>query len=618
MNFKILITYILLLFSLISFSQDVNSDSRLALQYYRDHEYEKALVLYKKLYSTTESQHYLSYYVQCMINLEQFDIAEKELKKKIKKDKFTLIYYVELGGVYKAQGLKDKSNQQYETAIKKLQPQHQMISSLANAFIYKREYQWAEKTYLKGRKIMGGTYPFSYELANVYLYLRDYDKMINEYLSLLDINRSYLESVQSRLQSAVYMSKDESLNEILKKNLIQRIQKKSSSEVFQELLIWVYIQEKDFASAYIQSKALDKRYKEDGERLLYLGELASDNKDFKSSADCYNYIISLGNDKIYYSLAKSELSEAMFKKVSELTPTKEESLKLEILFTETIQELGKNKSTFKTILNLAKVKAFYLDNYTESIDILEDAIKMPGIKKNLISDAKLTLGDIYLLKQEDWNATIYYAQVEQDNRNNPIGHEARFRKAKLAYYTGNFQWAQAQLNVLKAATSKLISNDAFILSSLISSNLKDDSLGNALKLYSHADFLVYAKKDSIAFDVLDSLQHKYATNAIIDEVLFMKGDIEYRKGNYQASLDYYYQVSTNYSFDILADDALFKQAEIQLYILKDKEKAMELYKQIILSHPDSYYSTEARKQFRELRGDFEDKDNKEDSDFFNP
>lgn len=538
-----------------------------------------------------------------MIELKRFEEIEKELKKNIKKDKNNLAYYVDLGSVYKAQGLEDKSNQQYETAIKKLKPQNNIIRNLANAFIYKQEYEWAEKTYLKGRKLLNGTYTFNYELANIYLYLHDYDKMINEYLSLLEINRSYLNSVQSRLQSAVYMAKDENLNEVLKKNLILKIQKNPRNNVFQELLIWLYIQEKDFYSAFIQSKALDKRNKEDGERLYILGKLAAENKDYKTSTDCFNYIIDLGSNKVFYSFAKTELSEVMFQMISETTPTDAEVIKLENLFNETIDELGRNKNSFKTIVNLAKLEAFYKNDYTKAINILEDAIKISGIKPNLISKAKLSLGDIYLLKQEDWNATIYYAQVEQDNRNNPIGHEARFKKAKLAYYTGDFVWAQAQLNILKAATSKLISNDAFKLSSLISINLEADSTGKALKLFSRADFLVYAKNDSLAMQTLDSIQELYPSNAIIDELLFMKGDIEYRKENYQKSLEYYAQVSDNYAFDILADDALYKQAEIQYYILKDKEKAMALYKQIILEHPDSYYSTEARKKFRELRGD---------------
>jgi tetratricopeptide (TPR) repeat protein len=594
---------ILLTFSLLSKAQDISTNNKLALEYYRNHDFEKALVLYKQLFTQTNSQHYLTYYVQCMIELKEFEAAEKDLKKRIKQNKYALNYYVELGSIYKAQGLEDKANEQYELATKKLQGQQNVISSLANAFIYKREYEWAEKTYLKGRKLMKGTYPFNYELANIYFYQRDYDKMITEYLSLLDINQSYLSSVQNRLQSIIYNDKDGVINNILKKNLISKIQKNSKNDVYQELLIWLYTQENDFHNASIQSKALDKRYKGEGERLLILGNLSAKNKDFKTSEECYNYIISLGEKGIYYTNAKSELTEIMFQMFLESHPTNEKIDKLDLLFTETLNELGKTSLTYNTIINSAKLKAFYKNDYTSSINILENAIKMSGIKPAQIAEAKLTLGDIYLLKQEDWNATIYYAQVEQDFKTNPIGHEARFKKAKLAYFTGNFRWAQAQLNVLKAATSKLIANDAFQLSSLISANLENDSTGNALKLYSRADFLVYAKNDSLAFLTLDSIQELYPSNSLIDEVLFMKGDIEYREGNFEKSLEFYSKVSENYAFDILADNALFKQAEINLYKLQDKEAAMEFFKRIMIEYPDSYYSTEAREKYRELRGD---------------
>jgi hypothetical protein len=50
--------------------------------------------------------------------------------------------------------------------------------------------------------------------------------------------------------------------------------------------------------------------------------------------------------------------------------------------------------------------------------------------------------------------------VDKEEKESPLGEEARFRNAKLSYYKGDFDWAQEQLKVLKASTSELISNDA--------------------------------------------------------------------------------------------------------------------------------------------------------------
>jgi hypothetical protein len=79
---------------------------------------------------------------------------------------------------------------------------------------------------------------------------------------------------------------------------------------------------------------------------------------------------------------------------------------------------------------------------------------------------KIELGDIYLLRNEVSEAILEFAQAAKMNETNEVGDKAKLKRATLAFYTGNFQWAQAQLDVLKTGTSKLIANDAFQLSML--------------------------------------------------------------------------------------------------------------------------------------------------------
>jgi len=599
--------FLILLFLISIVSAIAQNSSKLALQYFREQEYEKASELFKDLYSQTNSQYYFSYYIKCLTELKDYSEAEKVIKKRIKKDKANLSFYVELGYLYKAQGNEENANKQFETAIKKLQKNRNSISTLAGAFISKRLYSWAEKTYIKGKKLLSGEYTYNYELANVYLYQRNYDKMINEYLSLLEKSPTYIGSVQNRLQSLVYNAKDDELNEILRKNLIKKIQQNPNNDIFQELLIWYYIQRKNFASAFIQTRAIDKRKKEEGERILKLAQLATSNKDYKVAVDCYDYIINMRKQSIYYSVAKPKLAEVLYLKINDSSPAKAEIIKLKLLFIDIINELGKNKSTFNTIINLAKVEAYNLNNFDTAITYINEAISIRNVSKMNRDQAKLILGDIYLLKGESWNSTLIYAQVEQENRDNPIGNKARFKKAKLAYYTGEFVWAQAQLDVLKASTSKLIANDAFELSALISDNIESDSTGEQLKMYSRADFLIYAKKDSLAILTLDSIATTFPTSTLIPNALYKVAEINYHKQDYTASIKNLKEITDKYSFSTLNDDALFFWAEIVNYKLNNHEKAMELYKRILTECKGSYFTSQSREKYRILRGDFDNK-----------
>jgi len=210
---------------------------------------------------------------------------------------------------------------------------------------------------------------------------------------------------------------------------------------------------------------------------------------------------------------------------------------------------------------------------------------------------------VLLLSGDIWEASLRYSQVEKAFKYDEIGQEAKFRNAKISYYTNDFKWAQAQLDVLKGATAKLISNDAMDLSLLISDALAIDSNEAPLILYAHADLLVFQNKDDEAIKTLDSIKTLYPNHALTDDVLFKKAQIALKHANYNDAAMFYESILKDHGHDILADDALFKLAELNENQFKNIEKAKELYQQLIEKYPGSLYVVEARKRFRKLRGD---------------
>ena len=61
------------------------------------------------------------------------------------------------------------------------------------------------------------------------------------------------------------------------------------------------------------------------------------------------------------------------------------------------------------------------------------------------------------------------------------------------------------------------------------------------------------------------------------------------------------QIINFFSFDILADDAKFAQAQLQENHFKNIDKASELYQDIMNNHQDSFFLSESRKRYRILR-----------------
>ncbi len=580
------------------------TQNQIALQYYRDGEFEKAAEVYMRLYQINKSGSYYRYLTNCLINLQQYDKAETIIKEHKKNNKFDLSVFVDLGNIYSLQGNESKAKSTYQSAIKKLRPDQHQVIRLANAFMAKRLYNYAEQTYFEGEKLLKGGYGFQIEKGQLYYYMRSYDKMIAEYLDLLEISGQYLQMVQNRLQYAVYNDIDASLKQKLKDELLVRVNKKPDIVVYNELLIWLFIQEKDFESAFMQARALDLRLGENGKRIIALAREATTNNNFNVAVDAYAYVINKGKHLEYYFAARNEMLNVMYKRILlGIDNTPNDYLQMEKAYINALGEMGVNPNTADLTVNLAHLQAFYLGKTANALFLLEDAVNMRGLNYKQKGQLQLELADIYLVDGKVWDATLAYARVEDENKNNPIGSDAKFRKARLAYYIGNFQWARAQLDVLKASTSKLIANDAAELSLFIFENTEWDSVETAMETYARADFLYYQSKDSLAILTLDTLINSFPDHAVVDEAWFLKGKIYRRMRNFEKAIESYQYIVDNFYFDVLADNALFAIADIYDKQFNDNEKAMELYKQVMVDFPSSIYKMESRLRYRELRGD---------------
>lgn len=587
-----------------SFAQP-STDEQLAFQYLQNKEFDKAVVYYEKFFNKKDGIAYYNPYLLCMIKLEQFDKAEKMIRKTIKQYPANPLYVVDLGTLYKHQKEYAKGNAQYEKAIKQLQPDQQQVLALANEFIRLEEWDYAIDTYQHGKKLLNGFYPFSAEMAEMYQKKGDITGMVSEYLSLLEYGDDQLQAVQNGLQPSFGEEKDEAKNEIIKTELLKKVQASPDRAVYNELLIWFFIQEKNFNGAFIQSKAMDKRLHEDGQRLMSLGQLCSSNEEYETAAKCFQYVIEKGKENYHYINARMELLNSQYKRVTtRFNFTSADLQELENNFNITLGELGKYAGTALLMKNLAHLQGFYMNKTKESSDLLNEAIALPGINEHTKAECKLELGDVLLMSGEIWDASLLYSQVEFDFKHEPMADDAKLRNAKLSYYNGEFKWAQAQLDVLKGSTEKLIANDAMDLSILISDNSHnggDDS--SALCIFARADLLSFRNQNENALLTLDSIAKKFPSSPLADDILFKKYKIKLKEGKFTEAADQLQKLLDNYSYDILGDDALFKFAELNELYLNNSEKAKQLYEELLTKFPGSSFTVEARKRFRRLRGD---------------
>ncbi len=599
------LAFILICFSANSNAQRNQNNRDLATQYASSGECEKAIVYFDKFYDDDPLAAYPGY-LKCLLSLKEYDKAEKLIKKQIKKFSNDPSYKVDLANVYELKGDNDKAKKLYGEIIKNLPPDVNQVNMLGNAFMQRQMYDLAAQTYVQGRKTLRGSYPFSFELAEVYAQQGKSQEMIDEYLNVIEYNPGYIANVQTILQNKLGNDPSGALSDILRTSLLRKIQKSTQTTEYSELLYWLFLQEKDFDSALIQAKALDKRVNGSGERVLALGRLCLSNQEFAIAEKCFQYVVDKGKGTQNYVTARMELINAVNLKITTSnTYTQADLNKLDHDYQTTIAELGKSANTAPLVRGYAHLKAFYIHQTDSAIALLQQTIDLPNISQEFKADCKLELADIDVFTGDVWEAALLYGQVDKDFKNDALGREAKYRNARLSYYLGEFEWAKDQLNVLKASTSQLISNDALSLALLITdnTNLDTDTTYRALLIYSRADLLAYQNKDSLALITLDSVLTLFPNHTLVDEVWFKKAQIYKKQGRFEAAIPFLQDVIDKYSMDILADDALFQLADIYENKLNNKDKAKELYETLLTKYPGSLFGVDARKRYRKLRGD---------------
>lgn len=572
---------------------------QLAKQYADNGSPQKALDIYQKLYKQN-NEAYFNVYVNGLLALKKFDDAIGVAKKMMHKHPEEHQYNIVLATAYTQQGSIDKANAIYDDLIKNLPPDQGQIASLASQFYQNANIDYAIKIFLKGRQVLQSNMLFSYELINLYRYKRDKPDLVEEYLNFLPSNPSFINQAENTLSGLFEGAAD---YDILKIALLKRIQKDPQQTLYPELLTWQFLQQKQFDQALNQALALSRRQNDDGSSIFELCRTLTANEAYDVAIRGYEYLVSKGRDQQLYIPAKIELINTKSLRVTSGKYVKDDLLSLEKDYTDLLTEFGKNANTAFAMQKLAKLQAFKLHKLTDAQKLLEETVSIPDIKPSLLASCKLDLGDVTLLNNQPWDATLLYSQVEKDYPNTSVGQDAKYRNAKLAYYTGDFTWAKGQLDVLKAATSQLIANDALNLSLLISDNIAADSTGAALKIYARADMQIFAEEPGKALITLDSIGKKYPGNALTDDILMAKARLLIQQKNYAGAVPLLKKIAEEHSFDLWADDAVFMLGDIYENQLSDKEKAKMYYQKIITDYAGSLYINEARRRFRLLRGD---------------
>lgn len=572
-----------------------SQDEELADDYFKRGEFEKALVIYQKLYDSNKGNYnYIYKIVETHQQLEQYEEAQILLLERIS-NRNNPSLLVELGYNYQLKDNIEMAKTYYSDAIKEIDNNPVFTYSVAKRFQEHSLLDEAIQVYQKGMEL-NPKQNFYVQLARIYGELGNIEQLFVNYLNYVETKPNFLSNGKRAFSDFISENSDNENNVALRRILLKKLQA-NPDEIWYDMLSWLYIQEKAYNKAFIQEKALYRRNPESLSRITDLALTALNEKEYETAISIFDYILENSQDIETRLTAHQYLLD-----IETRTANKKELKAIQEKYLQLFDQYGKYEQTIALQIAYGNFLAFDLHQPEEASTFLKESLKQ---ELSLFQEAtvKLKLGDILVFQERFNEALIYYSQIQANLKNSTISQEARFKVAKTSYYKGDFEWAESQLKILKSSTSQLIANDALDLKLLISDNILEDSLHTALKLYSKADLLAFQNKKSEAISLLDKILEEHKGETIEDQALFMQAKLYEDTQQFEKAEANYQYIIANYRDEILADDAHFYLANLYQTVLAEPEKAKDLYEKIIFDYEDSIYFIEARKQFRMLRGD---------------
>ena len=570
----------------------------LAKNYLEQGEYEKALLLYTKLYKKNKNFNYFKAIITSNQQLENYKEAEKIILNKLEAKRIIPQLYVELGYNYSLQRNDSLATINYDKAILfvKETVRFNYGRSVGQTFEKYSLIEEAIATYTVAMEVFPDS-DFSYQLAKLYGEQGNLEKMFDSYLTLIKKNRSYLGVAQQNFSQYISDNSTEEGNVLLRKSLLRKLQKQPDV-LYNELLSWLFIQQKDYKKAFLQEKAIYKRMgDEDMSGIADIAYIATNDEDYENATLIVNYLLENAS-----TLEGKIAGHQHLMKIKRKTSKKRDYPEIEKEYLRLFSEFGEGKKTYQLQLDFNYFEAFKNQKKDFAIANLKKFSKEP-LTRYQKARVKMLLADILVFDERFNEALIHYSQIQNEVKGDLIAQEARFKVAKTSYFKGDFSWAQVQLDVLKKSATQLIANDAMHLSLMIKDNSLEDSTQTALKQYARADLLTFQNKRAEAILILENLLLNHKGEKIEDEALYKLGELYEANAEYTKAVKKYRTLIEFYNDDILADDAYYRLAKLFETKLNQPQKAKEYYELIIFNYENSIYFVEARKKFRLLRGD---------------
>jgi tetratricopeptide (TPR) repeat protein len=594
---------------------DEVSTLRLAQTYEQAGKYEEALRYYEDLFRQRPSNSsYFEGVRRSLTALKRYDEVIALLTRRIAQFPSGIELFVYRGGLYQQRGQPDSANADWEHAIALNTKNAQAYALIADQCINAREFARAIEYLRRGREALRSPQLFAFDIARASAMNMDFDTAMDEYLGYLRAAPQTLYQIQQQI--SLFSDIPEALDAAVRRARLQA-DESPDSEGLQYLLAWLYMERKDYASAFGVYRTIDRMKRAGGAEIVAFGSRAFNDKAYAVAAQAFGEAVTAYPDAAFrpqaeFNRARSleelhaeqGMPDALERPSGQGTqyPSSEAVTSYEGAI-ELYEDLARRYPGVavgnESLYRIAHIKFHRFGDTDGALEILRG---IADVRRTVfgMNDADVLIGEILLARGDLDAAIAQYDKVLPSPRLDPgMRADLRFRIAEAFFFKGLFDTVLVQLEPLMIDVRTDIANDALDLSALIMQYRVPGEL--PLQRYAQALFLERQRKFSEAAAVAQEIIAQYASGDIVDLAYLKLAELQRRSGRPRdaaASLQAFLAARKE---SFLRDRGLFFLAQLSEEELGDASGAVALYQQMLTEHPFSQFAARARERILQLR-----------------
>jgi predicted Zn-dependent protease len=296
---------------------------------------------------------------------------------------------------------------------------HDLETSMLAAELFERHNlnNFAIKILQTAESNFGENAEISNTLANLYISNGQRIQAMERYMNLMIHSNVEFEQFKQVFESNITDSAD---IVALQQLLLTKIQENPYVTSLSEWLKWTFVKLQDWKNAFIYTKSIDIRLKEDGKRIYELGLLCKSNNELNIALKCFEYCVKKGENSFDEMESSSKFLETKYLLLSQKSENQSDwnSLIAELKSFEL-----KNGPSIASLPIAETLAQIYIEqNKADSaVFLLEKYVENNQIQKKNLAQAKISLAKAHIANAEMWKSDLLFAQVEKDYSEEALG-----------------------------------------------------------------------------------------------------------------------------------------------------------------------------------------------------